>query len=169
MAERQACWRRRGCSRRGPPPGACRAAATRPGRTSHPERIVGLSTVSPASSASLRQAEELFPQLTRRVQLHPVHIKPAQAPAATGNELRGLAHLLTQRVGPGVGLLHLRSGVPFGRLQGRAQGEVQVELMLGPRAGSPAASASSSDPRGQVAEGFQMGRALAGLLPARCQ
>jgi hypothetical protein len=42
-----------------------------------------------------------------------------------------LAHLLTQRVCLGVGLLHLRRCQPFRYLQCRAEGDVQGHGLLG--------------------------------------
>ena len=81
---------------------------------------------------TLRQAQQRLPEFTRRVKLGPDQIKPPQT-KQDRNQLWRLAHLLTQRAGLGVGLLHLGCCLPFGRLQGRAEGEVQGQGLLGMR------------------------------------
>ena len=88
---------------------------------------------------ALGQAEQRVPELARRVQLEPDHIKAPQA-IQHRDQLGRLAHLLTQRVGLGVGVLHLGRGVPFGNLQGRAQGDMQGQGLLGTRRASLAGS-----------------------------
>ena len=79
---------------------------------------------------TLRQAQQRFPELARRVQLWPCHIKPPQ-PKQDRDQLWRLAHLLTQRACLGVGVLHLGRCVPFGHLQCRAEGDVQGQGVLG--------------------------------------
>jgi hypothetical protein len=74
--------------------------------------------------ATLRQAQEGFSEFSRRVQLRPCHRKPPQ-PKQHRDQLRRLAHLLTQRACLGVGVLHLGRCLPFGYQQGRAEGNVQ--------------------------------------------
>ena len=82
------------------------------------------------------------------------------------DKLWRLAHLLTQRVCP-VGVLHLRRCLPFRHLQRRAEGNVQGQgLLVCQRSWQ---GLEQLNPGGEVADGFQIGRAVAGLLPARCQ
>jgi hypothetical protein len=111
---------------------------------------------------ALRQAQQRFPELSRCVQLWPCPVKPVQTKQDRGKLWR-LAHLLTQRACLGVGVLHLGGCVPFGYLQCRAEGDVEGQGVLGPLRrlwqGREQFNAS-----GQVADGFQMGRAVAGLF-----
>ena len=79
------------------------------------------------------------------------------------SKLRSLAHLLTQRVCLGIGVLHLGRCVPFGHQQCRTEGDVHGQSVLGPLRGLWQ-GLEQPDPSGEVADGFQMGRALAGLL-----
>src|SRR5262249_21688982 len=51
------------------------------------------------------------------------------------DEIERLAQMLTQRVGLGVGALHLGRSVPFGHLHGGAEGDVQGHGVVGPRGG----------------------------------
>src|SRR6266540_3502088 len=55
---------------------------------------------------TLRQAQQRFAELSRRVQLHPCIIIPPQT-MQDRDKLWRLTHLLTQRVCLGVGVLHL--------------------------------------------------------------
>ena len=116
----------------------------------------------------MRQAQQRFPELSRRVQLCPYQIKPPQA-KQDWDQLWRLAHLLTQRVALGVGVLHLGGCKPLGHLQGRAEGDLQGQGSAGYASGVSGSVVSSSIPVVTVADGFQIGRAVAGLLPARCQ
>ena len=96
-----------------------------------PEGIVGDDSER-GVVGTLRQAQQRFPDLSRRVQLWPSHIKPPQA-KQDRNELWRLADLLTQRACLGVGVLHLGCCLPFGHLQCRAEGDVQGQGLLGTR------------------------------------
>ena len=89
-------------------------------------------------------------------------IKPPQ-PKQDRDKLWRLAHLLTQRACLGVGVLHLGCCVPFGHLQGRAEGNVQGQGLLG-MLRRLWQGLEQLDPGGQVADGFQIGRAVAGVL-----
>jgi hypothetical protein len=60
-------------------------------------------------------------------------------------------------------VLHLRRCVPFGHLQGCAKGNVQGQGLLGTRQ-RLWQGLQQLDPGGAVADGFPMGRAVAGLL-----
>ena len=111
---------------------------------------------------TLRQAQQRLPELACRVQLRPYHIKPPQT-KQDREQLWGLAHLLTQRVGLGVGLLHLGRCVPFGHQQCRAEGNVQGQGLLG-MLRRLWQGLQQLNPVVQVADGFQMGRAVAGSL-----
>ena len=91
-----------------------------------------------------------------------VVIKPPQ-PKQDRDQLWRLAHLLTQRACLGVGVLHLGRCKPFGYLQGRAEGDVQGQGLLGMRR-RLWQGLEQLNPGGQVADGFQMGRAVTGLL-----
>ena len=62
---------------------------------------------------TLRQAQQGFPELARRVQLRPYTIKPPQT-KQDRDKLWCLTHLLTQRACLGVGVLHLGRCMPFG-------------------------------------------------------
>jgi hypothetical protein len=72
---------------------------------------------------ALRQAQQRFPELSRRVQLWPYKIISPQTNQDRGKLWR-LAHLLTQRACLSIGVLHLGRCLPFGHLQGRAEGNV---------------------------------------------
>jgi len=74
-----------------------------------------------------------------------------------------LAHLLTQLACLGVVVLHLGCCVPFGHQQSRAEGDVQGQGLLGPRL-RLWQGLQQLDPGGEVADGFNIGRAVAGLL-----
>ena len=110
----------------------------------------------------LRQAHQRFPDLARRVQLCPIIIKPPQAKHHR-EKLWCLAHLLTQRVGLGVGALHLGHRLPFGHLQGRTEGEVQGQGLLD-MLRRLWQGLEQLDPGSAVADGFQICRAVAGVL-----
>ena len=60
-------------------------------------------------------------------------------------------------------MLHLRCGEPFGDLQCRAEGDVQGQGVLDMRR-RLWQGREQRNPGGQVADGFQMGRAVAGVL-----
>ena len=115
-------------------------------------RIVGMS----------RQAQQRFPELSRCVQLCPYIIKPPQ-PIQDRDQLWRLAHLLAQLTSPGVGVLHLGRCVPFRYLQCRAEGDVQRQGLLDTLR-RPWQGREQLDPGGAVADGFHMGRAVAGVL-----
>ena len=86
------------------------------------------------------------------------------ATAQTGpGKLWRLAHLLTQRVCLGIGVLHLGRCTSFGHLQCRAEGNVQGQGLLG-MLRRRWQGLEQLDPGGEVADGFQIGRAVAGLL-----
>src|SRR5215831_3996386 len=92
-------------------------AAPRP-----PEGIVSDDREGGVVSA-LCQAQQGVPEFACRVQLGLCDIIPPQ-PEQDWNKLWRLAHLLTQRVRLGVGLLHLGRSVPFSHLQCTAEGNV---------------------------------------------
>jgi hypothetical protein len=103
----------------------------------------------------LRQAQEGVPELARRMQLRPYHIKSPQ-PKQDRNQLWRLAHLLAQLTSPGVGVLHLGCGLPFRHLQGCAEGDVQGHGVLGPLR-RLWKGLEQLDPGAQVADGFHIG------------
>ena len=72
----------------------------------------------------LCQAQQGFADLPRGVQLEPSIVKPVQT-IQDRDKLWGLAHLLTQRVCPRVGVLHLGRSQSFGHRQCCAEGCVQ--------------------------------------------
>ena len=111
---------------------------------------------------TLREAQQGFAELARRMQLRPCIIKPPQTKQHR-DQLWRLAHLLTQDVCLGVGVLHLRRCVPFGYLQSSAEGDVQGQGVLGTRR-RLWQDLEQLDPGGEVADGFQMSRAVAGVL-----
>ena len=127
----------------------------------HPKGIVG-DDHECGVMGTLRQAQQRVPDLSRRVQLWPYKIKPPQT-IQDRDQLWRLAHLLTQRVCLGVGVLHLGRCVPFRYLQCRAEGNVQGQGLLGTLR-RLWQGLEQLDPGGAVADGFQMGRAVAGLL-----
>ena len=78
----------------------------------------------------LRQAQQRFPDFSRRVKLWPCNIKPPQ-PKQDRDKLWRLAHPLTQHACLDVGVLHLGRCLPFGHQQCRAEGDVQGQGVLG--------------------------------------
>ena len=78
-------------------------------------------------------------------------------------ELWRLAHLLTQGACLGVGMLHLGRCLPFGYDQCRAEGDVEGHGVLG-MLRRLWQGLEQLDTGGQVADGFQMGRAITGML-----
>ena len=88
-----------------------------------PEGIVGHDRER-GVVGTLRQAQQGFADLPRGVQLEPSNIKPVQT-IQDRDKLWGLAHLLTQRVCLGVGVLHLGRSLSFGYHQCCAEGDVQ--------------------------------------------
>jgi hypothetical protein len=60
-------------------------------------------------------------------------------------------------------VLHFRRCEPFGHLQCCAKGDVQGQGVLGTR-GRLWQGLEEFDPGGEVADGFQIGRAVTGLL-----
>ena len=111
---------------------------------------------------TLRQAQKGCADFACRVQLWPSKIKPPKT-KKDRNKLWSLTHLPTQRVCLGVGLLHLGRCLPFGHEQRCTEGEVQGHGVPGPL-GRLWQGFEQRDPRGQVADGFEMGRTVAGLL-----
>ena len=79
-------------------------------------------------------------------------IKPPQT-KQDRDQLWRLTHLLTQRVGLGIGVLHLRRCVPFGYLQSSAEGDVQGQGLLGPL-GCLWQGLEQLNPGGQMADRF---------------
>ena len=55
----------------------------------------------------------------------------APQPKQDRDKLWRLAHLLTQRVGLGIGVLHLGRSMPFGHQQCCAEGDAQGQGLLG--------------------------------------
>ena len=111
---------------------------------------------------TLPQAQQRVANLACRVQLRLCDIIPPQ-PKQDRNELWGLAHLLTQRVCLSVGVLHLGRGVPFGHQQRRTEGNVEGQDLLELRR-RLWQGLEQLNPSGEVAYGFHIGRAVAGLL-----
>src|SRR5262245_38249374 len=98
-------------------------AAPRP-----PEGIVGEDRKRRVVGMS-RQAQQCFPDLSRRVQLRSYSIKPPQ-PQQHRDQLWRLAYLLTQGVCLREGQLYLGCGDPFPHLQCRAKGGVEGQCPL---------------------------------------
>src|SRR5262245_29588001 len=116
-----------------------------------PESIVGDDRERGVVSL-LRQAQQGFAELSRRVQLRLYTIKLTQT-IQDRSEIWRLTHLLTQLVRSGVGALHLRCGEPFRHLQGCAEGDVQGQGLLDMRR-RLWQRGEQRDPRGEVADGF---------------
>ena len=74
-----------------------------------------------------------------------------------------LTHLLTQGTCLGVGALYLGRSGPFGHRQGRAEGNGQGQGLLR-MLRRLCQALQEVDPSGAVADGFHVGRAVAGLL-----
>jgi hypothetical protein len=81
----------------------------------HPEGITG-DDRERGVVGLLRQAQQRVPELARRMQLWPYHIKPPQSKQDL-DQLWRLAYLLTQRTCLGVGVLHLGRCLPFDHQQ----------------------------------------------------
>src|SRR5712692_3918155 len=96
------------------------------------------------------------------MQLCPCIIKPPQT-KKDWDKLWRLTHLLTQGICPGVSVLNLRRCVSFGYLQSSAKGDVQGQGVLG-MLRRLWQSPEQLDPGGHVADSFQVGRAVAGLV-----
>jgi hypothetical protein len=96
------------------------------------------------------------------VKLWPCNIIPPKT-KKDWSKLRSLAHLLTQRVCLGVGVLHLGRCDPSGHLQGRTKSNVQGHGLLGTRR-RLWQGLEQLDPSSHMADGFQIGRAVAGAL-----
>src|SRR5262249_17854853 len=73
--------------------------------------------------------QTLLPQLTRRLVLPPPLIDLPACPQ-DGEALWRLAHALTERPCPGVGMFHLGGGKALGDHERRAQGGLQEKLLL---------------------------------------
>ena len=110
----------------------------------------------------VRQVQQHFTELSCRVQLWSCPIKPPQA-IQDRSKLWRLPYLLTQRVCLGVSALHLGGCVSFRSLQCRAKGNVQGQCLLG-MLRCLWQGLEQFDPGGQMADGFQMGRVVAGVL-----
>ena len=127
----------------------------------HPTRIVGedreRGIVRP-----VRQAQQEVRECPGPGELHPDRRKPPQA-IQDWTQARRLPDLLTYRVGLAVGVLHLGGGEPLGHLEGRTEGNVQCHGVLHPR-WRLWQGRQEVDPRGEVADGFPMGRAVAGVV-----
>ena len=111
---------------------------------------------------TLRQAQQRVPELARPVQLGSGTITPPQ-PIQDRDQLGRLAHLLTQPVGLGIRVLHLGRCQSFRHLQGGAEGDMQRQGVLGPLR-RLWQGLQQRDARAHVADGFQIGRAVAGVL-----
>src|SRR6266498_2659883 len=75
---------------------------------------------------TLREAEELFPQLPCRLQLRPHIRKPPQSKKSR-KELRDVPQLLTQYARAGISAFHLGGRKAFAGHQSRAEGELHVQ------------------------------------------
>ena len=96
------------------------------------------------------------------MQLCLYHIKPIQ-PKQDWGQLGRLAHLLTQRAGLDVGVLHLGRCLTFGDYECRAKSDVQGQGLLG-MLRRLWQGFEQPDPSGEVVDGFHMGRTVTGLL-----
>jgi len=116
----------------------------------------------PRVVGTLRQAQQGFRQLACGVQLCPHPIKPPQ-PQQDREQCWRLAHLLTQRICLGVGVLHLGRCLPFRHQRGCTEGKVQryglLRLLRRRWQGL-----EQRNPGGYVADGFQVGRAVTGVF-----
>ena len=113
----------------------------------------------------LGQHKELLAHLAGGLYLRPHKIQPPQT-KQRWDELRGLADLVTQLARPGIGLRHLGSRIALGGHQHGSQGKLEVELLLC-TLGSLRQCREQLQPRGEMAERFQIRRALAGPLTRR--
>jgi hypothetical protein len=116
----------------------------------------------PCVVEALREAEELLPQVVRRRELPPMEIKSYQT-QQDREELRGVAELPAQLARPGVGGFHFRRRMPPGEDQRDAEGGEEREFLLG-ALGAVRQGGEQGQRRGQVADGLDMRRALAGAL-----
>src|SRR5262249_6187950 len=126
-----------------------------------PDGIVGCNSER-GLIGTLRQAQQRFANLSHRVQLELSRIKSVQT-IQDWSEFLGLADLGTTLARLGVDMLHFGCPVPFGDLQSRPKGDVQDQGVLG-MFRRRWQSREQLDPSGEVADGFQMGRALDGPL-----
>ena len=115
----------------------------------------------------LRQLQTLLPQLARRLVRPPPVIELPESPQ-DGEELGRLAHALTERPRPGIGVFRLGGGKALRDHQRRAQGGLQEELLLD-ALGGLRERLEHREPRRQVADRLQVGgarhRPLACPLP----
>src|SRR5262245_40682955 len=95
----------------------------------HPKGIVGEDRER-AVFGALRQAQKRFPELSCSVELCSSRIKPPQTRQDL-DKLWRLAHLLTQRVCLGVGVLHFGRSEPFSRLQCSTESDMEGHGLLG--------------------------------------
>jgi len=110
----------------------------------------------------LRQAQQRVPKLTSDGELCPGMIKLLQ-PKEDRDQLGRLAHLLTQRACLRVDVLRLGRRIPFRDLQRRTEGNVQGQGVL-ETLRRLWQGREELDRGGEMADGFQMGRARAGVL-----
>ena len=78
-------------------------------------------------------------------------------------ELWGILDLLTERVGPGVRLLHLWGRIALGGRQCRAQGDLQGQFVLGARRGCWQGG-EQIEPDTEILYCFRIGRARMSAL-----
>ena len=116
---------------------------------------------------TLRQAQQSFPELSCRVQLWPYKIKPLQ-PKQDWDKLWRLAHLLTQRAGLGVGVLHLGRCLPFGDLQAAPRAMCRVKACW-VCSGVSGRVLSSSIPVVKWLMASRLAERSLACWPARCQ
>ena len=116
---------------------------------------------------ALGQAEELLPQLPRRLVLRPRIMKIPQPPQHR-EELRGLPHLLAQLARPGIGAFHFRGRQTLGVHQHRAQGDLQASSCW-VRSGVSGRVLSSSSPLVRCPIASTLAERWMARWPARCQ
>jgi hypothetical protein len=119
----------------------------------HAGRRVGLG---------LGQAEQLLCELVRRLHLSSRQIIRHQPPQHR-KELRGVAHLLTQLAGTGVGVRHVGGALSLDRHQGWTESDLQIQLTLGVF-GALWQGLQDVQPSRQMFDRFHIGRALQGAL-----
>ena len=111
---------------------------------------------------ALGQAEQLLPELVRRLHVPSIQIIRHQPPQHR-KELRGVAKLLTQLPGAGVGAFHVGGGMPLDRHQRRAQRHLEVQLLV-PTCGRLGQAGQRGQTLRQLRHRFHMRRALQGAL-----
>ena len=132
-----------------------------------PQLIVG-EQAQRRVGLGLGQAEQLLPELGRRLYVPSVQIILHQPPQHR-EELRRVAELRTQLPRPGVGAFHLGGGMPLGGTQRRAQAPPGGPAPAGGVPASPAASSARPSPCVRCATASAYAEPWSARWPARCQ